>query len=145
MQKTSAMLCDQITSEEGCMSPSEAVAAVLNFEKKINDHDVDGVVGSFTPDGGFVDSLGNVIGMDRMQAAWTAYFRMVSFDLRLVALLPHAATDFMPKAEGSHERKSPPGFSRVAFRLDDRTRRGDACWRSKGHGSYMSSDDRSEE
>ena len=59
------------------MSPGKAIAAVLNFEKKINDHDANGVVASFTSDGRFVDSLGNVIGMDKMQMAWTAYFRMV--------------------------------------------------------------------
>jgi ketosteroid isomerase-like protein len=56
---------------------NEAVTAVLNFEKQINDHDVNGLVRSFASDGRFVDSLGNVIGMDEMNAAWTGYFRMV--------------------------------------------------------------------
>ena len=56
---------------------NEAVSVALNFEKKINDHDVAGIVAAFAPDGRFVDSLGNAIGMDKMQAAWTAYFRMV--------------------------------------------------------------------
>lgn len=56
---------------------TEAVSLVLNFEKRINDHDVNGVVASFASDGHFVDSLGNVIGMDKMNAAWTGYFRMV--------------------------------------------------------------------
>src|SRR5690242_4310949 len=55
----------------------EAVTAVLNFQKQINDHDVNGLVASFASDGRFVDSLGNVIGMDKMHAAWTGYFRMV--------------------------------------------------------------------
>lgn len=56
---------------------NEAVSVVLNFEKKINERDVGGIVAAFAPDGLFVDSLGNVIGMDKIQAAWTAYFRMV--------------------------------------------------------------------
>src|SRR5689334_20452434 len=56
---------------------TEAVQVVLNFEKQINDHDVNGVVASFASDGSFVDSLGNTIGMDKMKAAWTGYFRMV--------------------------------------------------------------------
>ena len=59
------------------MSSSEAVTVVLNFEKKINEHDADGVVSAFTADGRFIDSLGNVIGMDKMKGAWGEYFRMV--------------------------------------------------------------------
>src|SRR5690348_997393 len=68
--------CDQNPSEELFMS-NDAVNIVLNFEEKINEHDVSGLVQLFTPDGRFVDSLGNVIGMEKMHDAWTGYFRMV--------------------------------------------------------------------
>src|SRR5262249_44002558 len=68
--------CDQCRARNTFMS-NEAVSIVLNFEKKINEHDVAGIVAAFASDGRFVDSLGNVIDMDKMRAAWTAYFRMV--------------------------------------------------------------------
>jgi len=86
------------------MSPSEAVAVVLNFENKINDHDVDGVVASFSSDGRFVDSLGNIIGIDKMQAAWTAYFRMVP-DYRISheeVFANDSAIALFGKAEGTY-------------------------------------------
>jgi ketosteroid isomerase-like protein len=86
------------------MSPSEAVTVVLNFETQINNHDVNGVVASFTSGGRFVDSLGNIIGMDRMQAAWTAYFRMVP-DYRISheeIFAKDGAVALFGKAEGTY-------------------------------------------
>jgi ketosteroid isomerase-like protein len=83
---------------------NEAVSIVLNFEKKINGHDAAGIVSAFAPDGRFVDSLGNVIGMDKMQAAWTAYFRMVP-DYRVSheeVFANDGAVALFGKAEGTY-------------------------------------------
>jgi len=86
------------------MSSSNAVAAVPNFEKKIDEHDVAGIVASFASDGRFVDSLGNTVGMDRIQAAWTAYFRMVP-DYRISheeVFANDGAVALFGKAEGTY-------------------------------------------
>ncbi len=47
----------------------------LRFVNEINRHDVAALTGMMGPDIRFVDSLGQEIrGVDRMRAAWTAYF-----------------------------------------------------------------------
>jgi len=50
---------------------------VLAFLEKINQHDVEGLVGLLSEDHVFVDSLGNrVQGRAKLRAGWKSYFTM---------------------------------------------------------------------
>jgi len=54
------------------------IQVVLEFEKLINAHDPDAICALMTPDGEFVDSLGNRIqGREKLRASWACYFKMV--------------------------------------------------------------------
>jgi len=53
------------------------VELVLQFMEKINQHDVDGLVGLMSEQHVLVDSLGTRLqGRDRLKAGWRAYFEM---------------------------------------------------------------------
>ncbi len=57
------------------MAETDAGRVVIRFVNEINRHDVPALVGLMAPDFRFVDSLGQeLIGPDRMRAAWAAYF-----------------------------------------------------------------------
>ncbi len=57
---------------------SNPVDVVLEFEGRINSRNADAIVDLLTPDSVFVDSLGSrVQGLERLHAAWKAYFKMV--------------------------------------------------------------------
>lgn len=52
-----------------------AVAVVLAFLDRINQHDVDKLSDCMTPDHVFIDSLGQAVtGRDNMRAGWRGYF-----------------------------------------------------------------------
>lgn len=54
------------------------IEVVLQFEHAINSLNPNAICALMTPDGAFIDSLGNRIqGSDKLRAAWTGYFKMV--------------------------------------------------------------------
>lgn len=54
------------------------IEVVLKFEQAINTHNVDAICSLMSPDGEFVDSLGNRIqGTEKLRSAWQGYFKMV--------------------------------------------------------------------
>ena len=57
------------------MKSTEPVQIVLEFVKRINGHDVEGICGLMTADHVFVDGLGNkVTGAHAMRSGWATYF-----------------------------------------------------------------------
>jgi len=53
------------------------VDVVLAFLEKINQHDVEGLVGLLSEDHVFVDSLGSPLqGREKLRAGWRSYFTM---------------------------------------------------------------------
>ena len=54
------------------------VQVVLRFEELINSRQPEAISAFMTPDGEFIDSLGNRIqGAEKLRIAWTGYFKMV--------------------------------------------------------------------
>ena len=57
---------------------SNPIQVVLRFEELINSRQPEAISSFMTPDGEFIDSLGNRIqGRDKLHSAWTGYFKMV--------------------------------------------------------------------
>jgi ketosteroid isomerase-like protein len=57
---------------------SNPIQVVLKFEELINSTRPEAISAFMTPDGEFIDSLGNRIqGVEKLRIAWTAYFKMV--------------------------------------------------------------------
>jgi ketosteroid isomerase-like protein len=57
------------------MSEADPERVAIRFVNEINRHDVGALVAMMAPDFRFVDSLGQEVrGVDRMRAAWMAYF-----------------------------------------------------------------------
>ena len=60
---------------ENGVNPTQVV---LEFEKLINAHAPEAICALMSPDGEFIDSLGNRIqGTEKLRAAWAGYFNMV--------------------------------------------------------------------
>lgn len=54
------------------------IQVVLKFEELINSRRPEAISAFMTPDGEFIDSLGNRIqGAEKLRSAWTGYFKMV--------------------------------------------------------------------
>ena len=59
------------------MTETDPERIALRFVNEINRHDVTALAAIMAPDFRFVDSLGQEVhGVDRMRAAWTAYFAL---------------------------------------------------------------------
>jgi ketosteroid isomerase-like protein len=57
---------------------SNPIQVVLKFEELINSGRPEAISNFMTPDGEFIDSLGNRIqGREKLRSAWTGYFKMV--------------------------------------------------------------------
>jgi len=52
----------------------QAVEVVRSLIAAINEHDVERIVGLCTDDHAFVDAHGNVVGAEKLDAAWRGYF-----------------------------------------------------------------------
>ena len=59
------------------MSEADPERVAIRFVNEINRHDVAALIAMMAPDFRFVDSLGQEVrGIDRMRAAWAAYFAL---------------------------------------------------------------------
>jgi len=59
------------------MSEADPERVAIRFVNEINRHDVAALIAMMAPDFRFVDSLGQEVrGIDRMRAAWVAYFAL---------------------------------------------------------------------
>jgi ketosteroid isomerase-like protein len=57
---------------------SNPIQVVLRFEELINSGQPEAISAFMTPDGEFIDSLGNRIqGREKLRSAWIGYFKMV--------------------------------------------------------------------
>src|SRR5690349_16445445 len=96
------------------------IQVVLEFEKLINAHDPDAICALMTPDGEFIDSLGNRIqGREKLRAAWAGYFKMVPdysishseifAEGNIVAVFGSAQGTFFPTASTGQGEAGVPG------------------------------------